>query len=251
MYTDSSTECAKDWGFRIRESEGVVELNLDPSVRRSRADAVTRALEEAVAGATAGLRGSLARGTSDPYSDIDVFWELPDAEFHDAIDDLSEILASVGPLESIRADPLLQNSDKRQLIFVQFADLPLYWRVDIEVFAASIERDDDYDLDNLDARGDRWSLTHSALANGVAALKSLLRGDPERAHESLCSAYARIDQPIPEGSALDQITELAEIVGGIDLEQAELVRRLQLHCEAARAVIESKHLAGESEGFTR
>jgi len=223
MCTDSSTECAKGWGFRAHEPEAVVELNLDPAVRRSLADAVTRALEEAVADSSAGLRGSLARGTSDPYSDIDVFWELPDAQFHDAIDDLSEILGSVGPIESIRADPLLQNSDKRQLIFVQFADLPLYWRVDIEVFAASIERDDDYDLDNIDARGE-----------------SLLRGDPERAHESLCSAYARIDQPIPEGSALDQITELAEIVGGIDLEQAELVRRLQLHCEAARVSIESE-----------
>ncbi len=239
MYTDSSIACAKSWGSGIHGPDAMVELNLDPAVRRSRADAVTHALEEAVAGASAGLRGSLARGTSDPYSDIDVFWELPDALFHDAIDDLSEILAAVGPIESIRADPLLQNSDKRQLLFVQFADLPLYWRVDIEVFAASIERDADYDLDNLDARGGRWSLTHSALANAVAALKSLLRGDPERALESLCIAYARIDQPMPEGSALDQITELAEIVGGIDLEQAELVRRLQLHCEAARPALES------------
>jgi len=219
--------------------EAVAGLDLDPSVRLSLANAVTLALEEAVAGSSAGLRGSLARGTSDPYSDIDIFWELPDSRFHDAIDDLSEILASVGPIESIRADPLLQNSAKRQLIFVQFAELPLYWRVDIEVFAASIGRDDAYDLDNFDARGDRWSLSHSALANGVAALKSLLRGDPERADESLRSAYARIDQPIPDGSALDQITELAEIVGRIDLEQAELVRRVQLHCEAARAALET------------
>jgi len=218
----------------------VVAMNLDPSVRCSLENAVTRALEEAVADSYAGLRGSLARGTSDPYSDIDVFWELPDPQFHDAIDDLSEILASVGPIESIRTDPLLQNSDKRQLIFVQFADVPLYWRVDIEVFAASIGRDDAYDLDNIEARGDRWSLTHSALANGVSALKSLLRGDVERAQESLRNAYARIDQPIPDGSALDQVAELAEIVGRLDLEQAELVRRLQLHCEAASAVFETE-----------
>ena len=140
----------------------------------------------------------------------------------------------MGPIESIRADPLLQNSDKRRLIFVQFAEVPLYWRVDIEVFAVSI------DLDNLDARGDCWSLTHSALANGVAALKSLLRGDAERACESLRNAYARIDQPIPDGSPLDQISGLAEIVGRLDLEQAELVRRLQLHCEAARAALETE-----------
>ena len=215
-------------------------MNLDPSVRRSLADAVTRALEGAVAGSSAGLRGSIARGTSDPYSDIDVFWELPDLLLHDAIDDLPEILAAVGPIESIRADPLLQNSDKRQLLFVQFADVPLYWRVDIEVFAVSIRRDDAYDLDNRDARGDRWSLTHSALANGVVALKSLLRGDAARACESLRNAYARIDQPIPDGSPLDQISGLAEIVGRLDLDKAELVRRLQLHCEAARAALESE-----------
>jgi len=214
-------------------------IDLDPSVRHALANAVTRALEDAVAGSVAGLRGSLARGTSDPYSDVDVFWELPDAQFRDAIDDLSEILAAVRPVESIRADPLLQNSDKRQLIFVQFADVPLFWRVDIEVFAASIGRDDAYDLDNLAARGDRWSLTHSALANGVFALKSLLRGDLERAHESLRNAYARIDQPIPDGSPWEQLAELAEIVGRLDLEQAALVRRLQLHFEAALATRDS------------
>jgi predicted nucleotidyltransferase len=218
----------------------VAAMNLDPSVRLSLANAVTRALEEAIAGASAGLRGSLARGTSDPYSDIDVFWELPDALFLGAIDDLAEILVSVGPIESIRADPLLQNSDKRQLLFVQFAEVPLYWRVDIEVFALSIGRDDAYDLDNLDARGDCWSLTHSALANGVAALKSLLRGDVERAGDSLRTAFARIDRPTPEGPALDQIFGLAETVGRLDLEQAELVRRLQLHCEAARETLESE-----------
>ena len=218
----------------------MVAINLDPSVRRSLASAVTRALKNAVADSSAGLRGSLARGTSDPYSDIDVFWELPDALFHGAIDDLPEILASVGSIESIRADPLLQNSDKRQLIFVQFAEVPLYWRVDIEVFAASIDRDDAYDLDNIDVRGDRWSLTHSALANGVVALKSLLRGDAERASESLRDAYARIDQPIPDGSPLDQISRLADIVGRLDLEKAELVRRVQLHCEAARASLENE-----------
>jgi predicted nucleotidyltransferase len=243
MCTDSSTGFARGWGFRTCEAEVRAAMNLDPSVRLSLANAVTRALEEAVAGCSVGLRGSLARGTSDPYSDIDIFWELPDSLFQGAIDDLPEILASLGPIESIRADPLLQNSDKRQLLFVQFAEVPLYWRVDIEIFAVSIGRDDAYDLDNLDARGDRWSLTHSAIANGVAALKSLLRGDAERACESLRNAYARIDQPTPDGSALDQIFALAEIVGRLDLEKAELVRRLQLHCDAARAALENEPLS--------
>ena len=210
-------------------------MDLDPAVRISLAKAVTCALEEAVAGSTAGLRGSLARGTGDRYSDIDVFWELPDRRFLEAIDDLPEILSAVGPLESIRSDPLLQNSDKRQLLFVQFANVPLYWRVDIEVFAESIGRDDSYDLDNRGARGDDWSLTHSALANGVAALKSLMRDDEDAAGQSLRRAFDRIDHPIPDGSPWDQLAALAEIVGRLDLDQAELVRRLQLHYQAALA----------------
>jgi len=214
-------------------------VDLDPSLRRRLADAVTDALEAAVAGSSAGLRGSLARGTSDPYSDIDVFWEVPDARFHDAVDDLPAILAALGAVESLRSDPMLQNSDKRRLVFVQFAGVPLYWRVDIEIFAESIERDDAYDLDNLDARGDCWSLPHSAIANAVTALKSLLRGDADRARESVGIAYARIGQPVPDGSPLEQIRGLGEIVGRLDLEQAELVRRLQLHCEAARIALES------------
>ena len=99
MCTDSSTGCARGWEFRARQPEARAAVNLDPSIRRSLADAVTRALEDAVSGSSAGLRGSLALGTSDPYSDIDIFWELPDSLFHAAIDDLREILVPLGPIE--------------------------------------------------------------------------------------------------------------------------------------------------------
>jgi predicted nucleotidyltransferase len=201
--------------------------------RANLANAVVESLREAVRGSASGLRGSLARGTSDRFSDIDVFWELPDGAFQDAIDELPETLAAVGSIDSIRSDPLLQNSEKRQLIYVQFSDVPLYWRVDIEVFAESIERDSSYDLDNPRARGDDWSLTQSALMNGVAALKALMRGDAEGAAESLGRAFARVDLPVPEQSLWDQIDTLTEVVGRIDLDQAELARRLQLHCRDA------------------
>jgi hypothetical protein len=177
----------------------------------------------------------LARGQADPYSDIDAFWELPDARFHPAIDDLAETLSRVGAIDAIRSDPLLQSSDKRRLLFVQFADVPLYWRVDIEVFAASIGMDASYDLDNPGARGDDWSLTHSALMNGVAALKLLLRGDEEGASESLRSAFDRVDLAVPDEPPWDQIITLAEVVGRLDLDQAELVRRVQLHHRHALA----------------
>ncbi len=210
-------------------------MNLDPRVRSSLASAVTDSLARAVASSTAGLRGSLARGSADRYSDIDVFWEVPDSEFCDAIDELSETLSSVGPIESIRSDPLLQNSQKRRLVFVQFEQTPLFWRVDIEVFAESIHRDDSYDLENPDARGDDWSRTHSALMNGVVALKCLLRGREQDARESLDRAFDRIDLPIPDETLWNQIPVLAETVGRIDLDQAELVRRLQLHYRDALA----------------
>ena len=84
-------------------------------------------------------------------------------------------------------------------------------------------------------RGDEWSLTESALMNSVAAMKYLLRDDSDRAHESLERAFARIDERVPAGEPWDAIAELAETVGRKDLEQAELVRRVQLLHRDARA----------------
>jgi hypothetical protein len=188
-----------------------------------------------VDGSRAGLRGSLARGDADPYSDIDVFWELPDSEFADAIDRLFEILSDLQSLESLRSDPLLQNSEKRRLMFAHFTDVPLFWRVDIEVFAESIDMDSSYDLDNALARGDDWSLPHSALMNGVAALKSLMRGNDAEAFECLTRAFDRLDEPTPDGDLLSALEALAEEVGYRDLDQAERVRGLQLLCAEARA----------------
>ena len=143
-------------------------MNLDSAERASLAASVVRALSEWTFESTSGLRGSLAIAAADPYSDIDVFWELPDAGFEEGIDRLDEILGNVAPLDSLRSDPMLQHSDKRRLLFAQFADVPLFWRVDIEVFAKSISRDESYDLDNPMVRGDEWSLTESALMNAVA-----------------------------------------------------------------------------------
>jgi hypothetical protein len=210
-------------------------VNLDPAERASLAASVTRALGQSFSGSTSGLRGSLAAATADPYSDIDVFWELPDALFEDAVDQLDEILAAVAPLDSLRSDPMLQNSEKRRLVFAQFTGYPLFWRVDIEVFAKSIDRDDSYDLDNPRVRGDEWSLPESALMNSVAAMKYLLRDDLERAEESLGRAFARIDERLPDTDPWDAIAELTELVGRQDLEQAELVRKVQLLHRDARA----------------
>ncbi len=128
---------------------------------------------------------------------------------------------------------MLQNSEKRRLVYAQFSEVPLYWRVDIEIFAESIGRDSEYDRYNSDARGDDWSRPHSALMNGVAAIKALMRGDVDGARECLLRAFDRVDLLPPDETLWDQVAALAEVVGRCDLEQAELVRRVQmLHREA-------------------
>jgi predicted nucleotidyltransferase len=210
-------------------------LTRDPVIRLERARAVIRVLEDCVEGSRAGLRGSLARGDDDPYSDIDVFWELPDVALEVAVDELGDTLAQLAPLESLRSDPLLQNSTHRRLLFAQFEDLPLFWRVDIEVFAESIGMDSSHDLDNPAARGDEWSRSHSALMNGVAALKFLARGDEAQAYQCLDRAFDRIDEPVPDADPWAQLDLLTELVGRIDLDQAERVRSLQLLCVETRA----------------
>ncbi len=48
------------------------------------------------------------------------------------------------------------------------------------------------------------------------------------AQESLERAFARIDERVPAGEPWDAIAELAETIGRKDLDQAELVRRVQL-----------------------
>ena len=120
------------------------------------------------------MRGSLADERADAYSDIDVFWEVPDELFQESVIRIADILSEVHPVESLRLDSDFQNSDRRRLIFIQFEGLPLFWRVDIDILAQSVHRDFEYDLHNPAARGDNWSRTHSALMNTIAAIKALL-----------------------------------------------------------------------------
>ena len=114
-------------------------LKLDPERRTRVADEILRRLEQAAPGSVAELRGSLTSGATDPYSDIDALWEVPDANFQHCVGNLERILSSVHPVESLRSDPDLQRSAKHRLFFVRLAGLPLFWRLDLEVFARSIE----------------------------------------------------------------------------------------------------------------
>jgi hypothetical protein len=118
----------------------MVDLDLRPGRRELVAARLVAELESAVAGATAGLRGSLASGSADGFSDIDVLWIVPDNI------------------------------------------LPVFWRVDLDVRASSVGRDDRYDDDNPAAHSDvGWSRPGSAIENATAAVKATVRHpyDPE------------------------------------------------------------------------
>lgn len=206
------------------------QLSLDANIRMSLAQRILAALENAVPGSQAVLRGSLAEGSADAYSDIDVLWEVPDESFQTAKDSIVAVLAKVHRVESLRSDPLFQNSDKRRQIFVQFEAVPLFWRVDIDIFARSIQRDFEYDLHNVGARGDDWSSTHSALMNVIAAMKALLRGKEEMARQLLVRGFERVGLAAPTGTLQELISELNSRIAEMDSTKTELTQRIkELH----------------------
>jgi predicted nucleotidyltransferase len=207
-------------------------MNLDTEIRASLARRILAALESAIPGSTAQLRGSLAEGRADQYSDIDVCWEVPDELFQASVERLPKILSRVHPLESLRSSPDFQNSDRRRLIFVQFEGLPLFWRVDVDIFAQSIHRDPEHDVHNEFAKGDDWSLTHSALMNVIGAVKALLRNEEEAAKQLLIRAFERVGLAVPEATSQELILKLTESVAEMDPTKAELARKIEkLHRE--------------------
>jgi hypothetical protein len=83
-------------------------------------------LVAAIPGSAVLLRGSLAEGRADPYCDVDLLWDVPDAAFAEAIASLPVFMARVRPLASLRFDPDFQHSARRRLAFVRFAGVPLF-----------------------------------------------------------------------------------------------------------------------------
>jgi hypothetical protein len=208
----------------------VKQLSLDTAIREALTQRILAALESAAGGSMATLRGSLADGSADAYSDIDIFWEIPDDLFQVSVDSIGDILSAAHPVESLRSAPDFQNSDKRRLFFVQFQDIPLFWRADIDVLTRSVQGDFQYDVNNQAARGDDWSLTHSALMNAIAAVKALLRHEEDKAGQLLARGLRRVGLAIPEGDSQDLIVKLAEGVAAMDATKADLARRIvELH----------------------
>jgi predicted nucleotidyltransferase len=190
------------------------------------ADLLTE-LAAAVPSSAALLRGSLAEGRADPYSDIDLLWDVPDADFSAAIAQLPLTLSHVRPVASLRFDPDFQHSARRRLAFIRFAGLPLFWRLDLDVFARSVGRDPDYDRDNPSARGTSVSPVESSLANAIAAIKALHRSRDNEAAELLTRAEARVGVASPAVDLQCRIGLLVDAVAAKDPTTASLVAEIR------------------------
>ncbi|WP_328312998.1 hypothetical protein OG432_23895 [Streptomyces sp. NBC_00442] len=206
-------------------------MSPDPAVRDALAAELLAALRDGSPGSCASLRGSLARGTADAYSDIDVAWTVAGAEFGASRARVPALLTGVRPLLSVRADPEFQGSPVRRLLFVCFAGLPLFWRLDLDVRAARApDGDDSGARRGAAAGGAGWSLAASALANGVAAVKAVLREQPGTARGLLERGFARIAVPAAVTGEwrtdIHRLADAAALREPDQREQAERVRSL-------------------------
>jgi len=202
-------------------------MNLDTTARANLADRILSRLAEAAPESEALLRGSLAEARADRYSDIDVLWEIPDSCFQSCVDNIAAILSRIQPIDSVRSAPDFQNSRKRRLLFIRFEAVPLFWRLNLEVFAKSIQKDKNYDVNNPEAQGSVGSLSENVLANVVATVKAHLRRDDAEALSLLLHAYQCIGLPVPEYELKWLILRLINSVRIIDPQNSFLARKVE------------------------
>jgi hypothetical protein len=199
-------------------------MNLDIAARANLADRILSRLAEAAPEPEALLRGA---PRADRYSDIDVLWEIPDACFQSCVDNVAAILSRVQPIDSVRPAPDFQNSRKRRLLFVRFEAVPLFWQLNLEVFAQSIQKNPSYDVNNPAARGSEGPLSESVLANVIATAKAHLRRDDAEALSLLMRAYQCVGLPVPEYELKWLILRLINSVRIIDPKNSFLARKVE------------------------
>jgi hypothetical protein len=199
--------------------------DLDPRQRDKLAADVVNSLERALLGSVPTLRGSLAFGGADEYSDIDILWQVQEGSLMLALEALPRALETVRPMESLRVDPSSKASPTRRLVFARLAEVPLFWRLDIEIVEPTALED----RPQLPQHGEEvddpdWSPTESALMNAVAAAKARLRGDPDGARELLDRAWRRVGLQ-PAGRA--DLLPLIDAIEAMDSRVRPLAARVR------------------------
>lgn len=212
--------------------------------RATLAAEVRAALEGCCPGSHTHLRGSLAAGTADAYSDIDIAWVVPDTQFSASLSLAVSTLRRVQPVESVRTDPDFQRSDRRRLLFVRFAEVSLFWRLDLDVHTESVADNPYYDTGNPSARareGD-WSRPASALANAIGAVKAAARQRHDEARGMLDRGFARIgEEDRATGAWAYDVARLAHAIAQRDSSLADLA--------AGVTTLASQHIPGAEAGW--
>ena len=212
----------------------MADLDLRPERRDQLAAGLRAELEAFVPGSVTAFRGSLATRTTDPYSDIDLCWVVRDEAFGAAVSVAVGLAAQLALVRAVRVDPRLARSDRRRLVFVRLAGVPLFWRIDLDIRARSVAADDSCDEGNTAARDmTGWSRPASAIENAIAAVKSAVRGRADVTSGLLSRGYERIGLvPAPEADLTELITVLAESCARLEPALAGLADEVREVAEA-------------------
>jgi hypothetical protein len=214
----------------------VPDLDLCTARRDQVVTELQTALEGAVEGSRFILRGSLAAGTADAYSDIDALWLVPGQLFHQAVDDVAAALSGVRPVAAIRMDPD-ESSEAYALLFVRLAGLPLFWRLDLEIRAMSTVTSPTGPTMSASSRRNEaeWSWAASALANALAAIKAVVRHRFTDASGLLERGFARLGLLYaPTGSWRLDVATLAQATVNADPSLGETAAEV---CAVADALL--------------
>lgn len=171
--------------------------------RAVRVVALQQVLNTAVSGSRRTVVGSLASGTADQYSDLDLRWEIGAAAAA-VVKNLYDILGRLAPVVSLRWDTT--DSNDTRLAFVRFSDWPLFSRVDLQIVGL---------FSGVPVTG-TWSATESALMNVVGALKAHLRDRQQEVGGLLQRGFARISLPDPGGAPSARMRHLVDAVAEQD-----------------------------------
>lgn len=231
MAFDSAEAAACPYRDEVDDSGSGVRADDQILDQQMLADRLAAALSAGCPGSSVQLRGSLAAGTADDFSDVDLLWTVPDGQVDACARRVRTLVATVAPVASVRSDPDVQGATRR-LLFVRFDDLPLFWRLDLELRTASWTEDagrdetaDDAAPDPSNVGGD-WSVAESAAMNAIAAIKAERRGQPETADGLLERGFLRLGTGDPGGAWQHRVDALAQAAAAAEPRLAGLAERI-------------------------
>ena len=210
-------------------------LNLDPQQRAKFLCGLKSPLLTVVPRSVVELHGSIATGSADEYSDIDLVWEIPDDQFDATVLCVEETLTAIQSVSAMQFDPLFQASDRRRRIFVHYCNLPLFWQVKLDIMAKSIQKNFDYDTENIYGRPRNRTLpnTYISLMDCIAAIKGLLRQDELLAAHLVSGAFQRIALPVTGVTTHERLLRLVNDIYDADDSMANVAAQVKsLHSRA-------------------